>query len=158
MRETLEVLEKLESSREPRLRRQLDQMNAKVSAFERERAGFQQARMQLKGKQESMMQAHKQGQSVTGYELQMAAAHSSRIDHQIAEILESERNKEQQLALARTSAQTMSDRLARCIRRQAKLEKAIRRLGRYSAVKQNRKDEDQTDQLASIKWQRGKEF
>jgi hypothetical protein len=155
MRETLEVLETLEVSREPGIRRQLDRLNARVSLLDRERLGFQQTRLRLKSVRDSLMPDRYAGQPVTGFELQSTAASARLIDREIAQVFEDELNREQQLSLARTRAQRVEERLAICLRRQAKLEHAIKRLGKQAVNRKDRQDEAQIDQLASLQWQRG---
>lgn len=158
MRETLEVLEKLEMSREPRLRRQLDRLNTRVNLLDQQRGGFQQARLRLQSNRDSLMFAYQAGQPVRGFELQCASARAMLIDHQIDKVLQDERNTDQQLSLARTRAQQVAERLARCLRRQAKLEEATKRLGKQATIRRDRQDEAQIDQLSSIQWHRGKQL
>lgn len=158
MRETLEVLEKLEVSREPRIRRQLDRLNARVNLLDRERAGFEQMRWRLKSSRDSMILDSQSRRSVSGFELQSTAARATLIDRQIEQVREDEQSREQQLSLARTRAQQALERLARCVRRQVKLEQAMHRLGKQTTTRQARRDEEQIDQLSSLHWQKERQW
>jgi len=154
MRETLEVLERLEVSREPRIRRQLEHLNQRVDSLNRERAGFREARLRLQNSRDSLMLVYQGGQSVSVLELRCAFAHELLLEHQINEVLKDEQNREQQVSLARTRAQHVADRLAKCLRRQAKLEGAIKRIGKQVTSLQDRQEQAHTDELSSIQWQR----
>lgn len=157
MLETIETIVTIEQSRERVIRQQAERLNARVVLLNREREGFEQARKRLQSGRNSKILAHQKGQPVTVFELQLNAAQARLIDQQINEALENEANREEQLSLARTRAQRCSERLAKCLRRQAKFEEAIKRMGKQKKIRQERLDEAQIEHLVAMQWQARRE-
>lgn len=154
MRETLELLRNLEVSREPRIRQKLGRLNARVRLLERELVVLHQRKSDLLMNRNSVMNALQSGRPLTGQELHYGVVRSGLIDQQIEQVLEEVSNGEQQLVLAKTRAQSGAVHLSKCLRRQFKLEQAIKPLNVQESILQDRLEEAQGDQLSAMRWLR----
>lgn len=154
MRETLELLRNLEVSREPRIRQKLGRLNARVRLLERELVVLHQRKSDLLMSRNSVMNVLQSGQPLTGQELHSGVVRSGLIDQQIEQASEEVSNGEQQLVLAKTRAQSGAAHLSKCLRRQFKLEQAIKPLNVQESILQDRLEEAQGDQLSAMRWLR----
>lgn len=153
MRETFELLVRLEASREPRLQRQLDGLRARTRFLESRRDASIMSIAALRERRQQLRQMPGQGEPITAFELRCAGVRVVMLDIDIAEAQNQMERLNEAVAVAEQRAKRAAARLSHCLRRQVKLDRAVQRLGCRLTTQRERQEHAQADHLSLLQWQ-----